>query len=109
MEIDEINLHDRYAEAVKVNGAIVGHVPREVSKIVYYFIKNGGSVVGEVHNSCALQINSKFCAVTARGVIIIECGTIGSMERKNTGETLWTYPSTHRLPKLITSNRRLAL
>ena len=48
MEINEINLHNRYTVAVKVNGAIVGHVPREVSKIVYYFIKNGGSVVGEV-------------------------------------------------------------
>ena len=34
VEIDEINLHDRFAVAVKVNGAIVGHVPQEVSKIV---------------------------------------------------------------------------
>ena len=34
VEIDEVNLHNRYAVAVKVDGAIVGHVPQEVSKIV---------------------------------------------------------------------------
>ena len=33
VEMDEINLHNRYA-AVKVNGAIADHVPREVSKVV---------------------------------------------------------------------------
>ena len=48
LEIEELNRHDRYAVAIKVSGDIVGHVPREFSKIVYYFIKNGGRVTGEV-------------------------------------------------------------
>ena len=46
LEIEELNRHDRYAVAIKVSGDIVGHVPREFSKIVYYFIKNGGRVTG---------------------------------------------------------------
>ena len=48
LEIEELNRQDRYAVAIKVSGDIVGHVPREFSKIVYYFIKNGGRVTGEV-------------------------------------------------------------
>ena len=32
--IDELNIHDRYAVAVKVSGDVVGHVPREFSKII---------------------------------------------------------------------------
>ena len=35
LEIEELNRHDRYAVAIKVSGDIVGHVPREFSKIVY--------------------------------------------------------------------------
>ena len=48
LEIEELNKHDRYVVAVKVNDDIVGHMPREFSKIVYYFIKNGGKVTEEV-------------------------------------------------------------
>ena len=33
LEIEELNRHDRYAMAIKVSGDIVGHVPREFSKI----------------------------------------------------------------------------
>ena len=39
LETKELNKHDRYAVAIKVSGDIVGHVPCEFSKIVYYFIK----------------------------------------------------------------------
>ena len=48
LEIDELNVHDRYAVATKVNDLVVGHVPREFSKVVFYFIRNGGRVTGEV-------------------------------------------------------------
>ena len=49
VKIEEMNCHDRYASAVIVNGETVGHVPREFSKPVYYFIKNNGCVTGEVY------------------------------------------------------------
>ena len=37
--VEEGNSHDRYAFAVIVSGMEVGHVPREMSKDVFYFIK----------------------------------------------------------------------
>ena len=47
-EIEKLHRHDRYAVAIKVSGDIVGHVPCEFSKIVYYFIKIDSRVAGEV-------------------------------------------------------------
>ena len=51
LEIDELNIHDRYTVAIKVNGYgshVVGDTHREFSKVVFYFIRNGGRVTGEV-------------------------------------------------------------
>ena len=39
VEVEETNIHDRFACAVTANGQTVGHVPREFSRTVYYFIK----------------------------------------------------------------------
>ena len=41
---------DRYAVAVKVmvTGGKIGHVPKFMSKLTYYFIKHGGIVCGTV-------------------------------------------------------------
>ena len=55
LEMEELNRHDRYAVVIKVSGDIVGHMPSEFSKIVYYFIKNGGSVGGEVHGKRQIE------------------------------------------------------
>ena len=48
VEVEETNIHDRYAVAVVVNDRITGHIPWEFSKAVYYFIKNNGMVQGSV-------------------------------------------------------------
>ena len=34
-KLEEFNKHDRYAVAVVVDGATVGHIPREISKILF--------------------------------------------------------------------------
>lgn len=47
-EIDDFNQHDRYAVAIIDDDQTVGHIPREISKICYFFVKNGGSISGEV-------------------------------------------------------------
>ena len=44
-KLEEFNEHDRYAVAVVVDGATVGHIPREISKICHYFKKRGGTIV----------------------------------------------------------------
>ena len=50
VEVEATNIHDRYVCAVAVNGQMVGHMPGEFSKTVYYFIqkKNNGIVRGSV-------------------------------------------------------------
>lgn len=42
------NEHDSYAVSVQKDGIIVGHVPREVSRIFMFFIRHGGTIVCEV-------------------------------------------------------------
>ena len=44
----EYNRHDRYAVAIRVGNETVGHIPREMSNICYYFIQIGGHIRGEV-------------------------------------------------------------
>ena len=39
LQVEEFNQHDTYAAPILVNGETVGHVPREVFKIFYYFFK----------------------------------------------------------------------
>ena len=51
LEIEEANRHNRYAVAVIVDEEIVSHVPREISKIIYYFIRNQGIATGEVQGN----------------------------------------------------------
>ena len=48
--VDEFNEKDRYAMKIVINEktATVGHVPIGLSKIFYYFVRNGGTVYGEV-------------------------------------------------------------
>ena len=41
---DKNNVHDRYAVAIVVNDDIVDHLPRDFSKVVYYFLKKNSSV-----------------------------------------------------------------
>ena len=46
------NAHDRYAMAVIPDDMkrkrMVGHLPREISKICYLFVLRGGAIVGRV-------------------------------------------------------------
>ena len=43
------NTHDRRAVAVlKADGTIVGHVPREFSRVFWYFLSHGGKISCEV-------------------------------------------------------------
>ena len=41
---DRGNVHDRFAVAVKKEGLTVGHLPREVSKLCWFFIRRGGTI-----------------------------------------------------------------
>ena len=42
------NLHDRRAVAVHLDGVVVGHVPCEISKILWFFLKHDGKIMCEI-------------------------------------------------------------
>lgn len=42
------NANGRYAVCVKKDGRIVGHLPQELSKVAWHFLKRGGAIVVEV-------------------------------------------------------------
>ena len=42
------NVHDRFAVAVKKERLTVGHLPIEMSKFCWFFIRRGGSITCEV-------------------------------------------------------------
>ena len=42
------NRHDKRAIAVYHDGEIVGHTPRELSKIFWFFLKHNGKIVCEI-------------------------------------------------------------
>ena len=44
LEREDENSHDRHAVSVMKCDAIVGHVPRELSRAYWYFIRHGGTV-----------------------------------------------------------------
>ena len=41
---EENNIHDRHAVTVMKDNEIVGHVPRELSRLLYHFLKHSGEV-----------------------------------------------------------------
>ena len=41
-------MRDRYAMKKEIGDETVGHVPIELSKPFYYFVKNAGTIKGEV-------------------------------------------------------------
>ena len=51
LEREEGNGHDRRAVSVMKGGNIVGHVPRELSRSYWYFIRHGGAISCEVTGS----------------------------------------------------------
>ena len=48
--IEEDNGNDARAVAILKGGIVVGHLPRETARIVWYFLKRGGNGCCEVRN-----------------------------------------------------------
>ena len=42
------NPHDNRAVAVFLDGSVIGHVPRELSKMFWFFLKHDGKITCEV-------------------------------------------------------------
>ena len=46
--VTERNEHNRFAVAVKKENNVVGHMPREISKVAWFFIRHGGEITCEI-------------------------------------------------------------
>ena len=52
---EENNNHDHHATVVMKDGEVVGHVPRKLSRILYFFLRHSGSCV-----SCVITGRRKY-------------------------------------------------
>ena len=45
---ERLNEHDRFAVAIMKDENTVGHIPREISKVAWYFLQHGGEITCEI-------------------------------------------------------------
>ena len=48
LEREEGNTHDRFAVSLLKDAIVVGHVPREFSRVSWHFLRHGGTITCEV-------------------------------------------------------------
>ena len=48
LQAEENNCFDKHAVAVVKDGEVAGHIPRNISRISWYFLKRGGSITAEI-------------------------------------------------------------
>ena len=59
------NSHDAYAIATLLEDTVVGHLPREFSRVAFYFIQHGGRITYEITG------RRKFSSVPNKGLVIL--------------------------------------
>ncbi len=47
-ELETMNSFDPFAVATTQHGQIVGHMPKEISRVSFFFLQHGGSITCEV-------------------------------------------------------------
>ena len=56
------NEHDRFAIAVAKGSNTVGHIPREISKVAWYFLQHGGEI------TCEISGRRKLSSIPGKGL-----------------------------------------
>ena len=60
-----INIHDDFAVAVLKNSNTVGHVPREISRVCWYFLHKSGSEM-----TCIVNGDRRRSEVDGKGLVV---------------------------------------
>ena len=60
------NIHDDFAVAVLKNGNTVGHVPREISRVCWYFLHKSGSEM-----TCIVNGDRRRSEVDGKGLVVL--------------------------------------
>ena len=66
-EREPTNEHDRYAVAVKKDGIIIGHLPRDISKPCSLFLRRGSNI------TCYVTGHRRYSADLPQGGLEIPC------------------------------------
>ena len=64
-EVEEDNTFDRYAVAVTKDGRVVGHVPRELARICYFFLKKQHSTM-----TCTVTDKRRPSDINGKGLVV---------------------------------------
>ena len=64
------NASDRYAVAVKREGTIVGHLPREMTRVCSLFLRRGGSI------TCTVTGHRRYSSDLAQGGLEVPCSLL---------------------------------
>ena len=59
--------HDRHAVAVVRDSCVVGHLPRQYSRVAWYFLQHGGSGVAKLGHTGARALATRGCAPPSAG------------------------------------------
>ena len=66
-EREPSNSQDRYAVAVKKEGSIVGHLPKNVSRVCSLFLRRGGTI------ECTITGTRRYSADLVQGGLEVPC------------------------------------
>ena len=61
---EEGNVQDRFAVPTLLNDVIIGHLPREYSRIAWYFSQHGGRI------TCDITGRKKRCEIEYKGLVV---------------------------------------
>ena len=75
-EREPLNANDRYAVALKKDGAVIGHLPQKISRICSLFIRRGGTI------ECTVTGTRRYSTDLPQGGLEIPCRLLFSGEKE---------------------------
>ena len=75
-EREPLNANNRYAVALKKDGAVIGHLPQKISRICSLFIRRGGTI------ECTVTGTRQYSTDLPQGGLEIPCRLLFSGEKK---------------------------
>jgi ABC-type multidrug transport system ATPase subunit len=69
-ERDQLNAFDKHCVAIKESVIIIGHIPREISRLCNFFLKRGGTIQVEVTDTQCRRSNIKEGGLEIPAIII---------------------------------------
>ena len=82
---EPLNAMDRYAVALKKDGAVIGHLPQKISQICSLFIRRGGMI------ECIVTGTRRYSSDLPQGGLEIPCTLLFSGEKREINEVKLLY------------------